>query len=377
MKTTSLTAALVVFASLLATNIARADVNNPGPIESYREKIDQSIDRGLAFLVTLQVDAAKARALNGPLTGSISDGMPGNTGITSLSIMAFLAKGHTPGQGPYGEVINRGIDYILAQQDEKGMLESKFQAGRSNGIMYSHSIATLMLAETTGMVDPQRQQRIDVALGKALSLILKAQAVPKSAENAGGWRYQPDSTDSDMSLTGWAIMALRAGRLNGARIPAENIDKAVAYILRCRNPQVGGFSYTPGGAPNQGLTAAGILCLELCGKHGDAAIGPASDFLTKSQTKGYGGNMPFFYAAYYSGQAAFQLGPEYWSKFAPQLYENLLAGQQADGGWSPADNLGRSFSTAMAILAMTPSYRQLPIYQRDESFEPDPAADSK
>jgi hypothetical protein len=52
------------------------------------------------------------------------------------------------------------------------------------------------------------------------------------------------------------------------------------------------------------------------------------------------------------------------------MYENLLAGQMADDGWPPCDNLGRCFSTAMAILAMTPSYRQLPIYQRDESFEP-------
>jgi hypothetical protein len=222
------------------------------------------------------------------------------------------------------------------------------------------------------MTDPERQRRIDVALPKALSLILRAQAVPKDPNSAGGWRYQPNSPDSDLSLTGWSIMALRAGKLNGAPIPSDAIDKAVGYILRCRHPQDGGFAYTPGGGPNQGLTGAGILCLELCGRHGHEAIKPASESLMRTQAKGYGANMNFFYNSYYASQAAFQLGPEFWAKWAPQLYENMLAGQaqQGDGGWPPCDNFGRCFSTSMAILAMTPSYRQLPIYQRDESFDP-------
>jgi len=31
-----------------------------------------------------------------------------------LAGMAFLSVGHTPGRGPYGDVINRCIDFILA-----------------------------------------------------------------------------------------------------------------------------------------------------------------------------------------------------------------------------------------------------------------------
>ena len=369
MKALSVLSLVVV---LLISASARADVNTPGPLESYKGKVDDSINRGLAFLAQQQYDAAKSRPHNAPLVGNLSDGLVGNTGITSLSIMAFLAKGHTPGQGPYGPTIDRGIDYILDQQDERGLLDSKFPGGKSNGVMYAHCISTLMLAEVTGMVDPARQRRIDVALAKALTVILKAQAVAKDPNNTGGWRYMPDSADSDLSLTGWAIMALRAGKLNGAPVPPEAIDKAVAYILRCRHPQDGGFAYNPGGGPNQGLTAAGILCLELCGRHGHEAIKPASESLLRTQVKGYGANMNFFYNTYYAGQAAFQLGPEFWGKWAPQMYENLLAGQaqMGDGGWPPCDNFGRCFSTSMAILAMTPSYRQLPIYQRDESFEP-------
>src|SRR5262249_24237973 len=154
----------------------------------------------------------------------------------------------------------------------------------------------------SGMVDPARQRKIDEALPKALGLILKAQKVNKDANNAGGWRYTPDTTESDMSLTGWAIMALPAGKLNGAPVPAENIDKAVEYILRCRQVQSGEFGYQPGGGPNHGLTAAGILCLELCGRHGHEAIAPAAKFLEQNPIKGFGANMNFYYNTYYGGQ---------------------------------------------------------------------------
>ena len=37
-------------ATLLFATSARADVNTPGPVDSYKAKIDDSINRGLAFL---------------------------------------------------------------------------------------------------------------------------------------------------------------------------------------------------------------------------------------------------------------------------------------------------------------------------------------
>ncbi len=34
--------------------------------------------------------------------------------------MAFLSKGHTPGYGPYGDTINRCIDYVKRSQNADG-----------------------------------------------------------------------------------------------------------------------------------------------------------------------------------------------------------------------------------------------------------------
>ena len=66
--------------------------------------------------------------------------------------------------------------------------------------MYSHAIATLFLTEVSGMVDPERQKKVDAVLPKALKIILTAQAVQKTdPRHASGWRYQRGSADSDLS----------------------------------------------------------------------------------------------------------------------------------------------------------------------------------
>jgi hypothetical protein len=336
-------------------------------LAAYHQRVDQAVERGLAFLATQQVSAIQAGENRLPgLAGSFRGWHePGNTGITSLGVMAFLSKGYTPGAGRYGAVINHGIDYVLSTQQASGLIARR-QASQ-NGIMYSHSISTLLLAEASGMVDPSRQRRIDDALPKALALLLAAQNVEKPDAHAGGWRYSPITVDSDLSLTGWAIMALRAGRLNGAPIPKENAAKAVEYILKCRRAD-GGFAYQPGQGATVGLTGCAVLCLELCGEHGNTAVTPAGDFILAHMPDRNDGGMKTYYAFYYCSQATFQLGSRYWETWAPRMYDSLLQTQQPNGAW-PGGEVGETYNTAMSVLAMTVAYRQLPIYHRDDTYE--------
>jgi hypothetical protein len=44
------------------------------------------------------------------------------------------------------------------------------------------------------------------------------------------------------------------------------------------------------------------------------------------------------------------------------MYRHLLPLQQQDGSWH--SDQGTSYATAMYVLALSVSYRQLPIYQR-------------
>jgi len=347
----------VVAAGLWAAPADRAIADKASPaLLKYQEKVDQSVDRALAWLARNQLpDGSWSRDTNSRNA----------TGITSLCLMAFLAKGHTPGVGPYGEIINKGVDFIVKCQQPNGML---VRGESGNGPMYSHCISTLMLSEVSGMVDPERQKKIDRAMSKAMKVILGAQQVRKDDRNAGGWRYQHDSSDSDISCTGWAIMALRSARNNGAAVPKEAIDRGIAYVMKCHQRNDGGFAYQPGGGSGWGRTGTALLCLELCGRHRDRNALMAGEWVLKNLPSNYGRGEHFSYAMYYCSQGMFQLGDDYWDRWASQMYDVMLKAQRKDGNWqSSGENVGEggdSYSTAMAVLAMSVGYRQLPIYQR-------------
>ncbi|MBS3733670.1 MAG: terpene cyclase/mutase family protein [Phycisphaerae bacterium] len=350
-------AAIVVLSACIAagaTGRTASAADDAETLPAYHKQVDAAIDRGLTYLLSKQQD-----------NGAFECPMEGNTGVTSLCVMALLAKGYTPETPPAGEAINRAIDYVVSTQADNGMLVAP--KGASHGPMYSHCISALMLSEVSGMVRPERQRRIDAALGKAVALILQAQRIKKDRQHQGGWRYQPHSEDSDISCTGWALMTLRSARNNGAPVPVEAIDDAVAYLQRCRNEDTGAFGYMPGRKHRLSCTGTGLLCLELAGRHGTKATIAAGKNILDRLPDQWGGNH-FYYGIYYCSQGMFQLGEAYWQPYARYLYAVALKTQRDNGAW-PSENgtagrAGRTYATAMTVLALSVPYRQLPIYQR-------------
>ncbi|RUL88718.1 prenyltransferase/squalene oxidase repeat-containing protein [Tautonia sociabilis] len=331
------------------------DLPGPPPRRVSNAETDAAARRALDFL-------ARSQHADGSWE---SGGFGKATSVTSLAVMSFLACGHVPGEpGPYREVIERGISYVLNHQRPDGMLVSN----TSHGPMYCHGISTLMLAEVVGMCpDPALASRCRSALAAAVALIVRAQRVPKSDDHAGGWRYQPGSYDSDLSVSGWQVVALRAARDAGCSVPSEAIDDAVDYVRRCVEPRSGGFSYQAGrGGPNSPRTGTGILSLELCGEHGTPEAIAGAEYL-REHPPNWGSDY-FFYEAYYCPQALFQLGDAYFVPYYTRLVPILLDRQEADGSWySPSGNDrtgGRNYCTAMGVLALAVEYRYLPIYQR-------------
>ncbi len=316
--------------------------------------VTRAVDRGLEFLARSQLS-----------DGSwLSSGYGKNTGIVSLAIMAFLARGHEPGRGPYGENIERAVAWVL-RQGRGGMIIRD----TSHGEMYSHGIASLMLGEVVGTIDPETPgvENIHRVHRTAINLILRAQNVPKDRWNLGGWRYTPSSEVSDISVSGWQLLALRAARDVALQVPDKNIRQAVLYITRCAHPS-GGFSYQPGGDPNIGRTGTGILALEICGEHDSREARRGGDWLLRHPLQWKG---PFFYyGAYYAAQGMYQLGGTYWKEWQASAEKLLLEKQASDGSWpSPPgatheEQAGPVYATAMAILGLGVEFRYLPIYQR-------------
>ena len=232
--------------------------------------------------------------------------------------------------------------------------------------MYCHGISTLMLAEVVGMIDdPEIAEQVRTTLVRAVKLILKAQNRPKSREHAGGWRYQPTSDDSDISVSGWQLMALRAAKSAGCEVPSENIDRAIGYLKRCAVRE-GGFGYQPGSGPNNPRTGTGILALEICGEHLTKEAVAGAEYLLEHPPQW--SSTSFFYEVYYASIAMFQMGDKYFLSYYPKLVSILLAHQGKDGSWLSDDahdrTGGRNYCTAMAVLALSVEYRYLPIYQR-------------
>jgi hypothetical protein len=359
----------------------------PAPARK-RESIDDAVDRGLEFLRTSQAkDGSWGNLAGNPWGGGFDrGGGGGDLAITSLAVMAFLSAGHVPGEGHYGTVIDRGIEWVLDHQQPDGKLVPRNLPTE----MYHHGIATLMLAEVVGLVRQENADRLRAALEKAVLIILagqrKAEGRLGPGSAAGGWRYSVVANgfgaDADLSVTGWQLLALRAAKNVGCDVPADRIRAAVAYVLRSVDTRgnSGGFCYQPGGAVTVPCTGVGVLCLELSGKeyHLSEPALKGGAFLLNDRHQMRPTDPHFYYGVYYVSQAMFQLGGNYWEGYRPKLHRLLLRDNppENNGGWlrggGDGAGYGSAYSTSMAILALTVEYRYLPIYQRfDEPMERD------
>ena len=214
------------------------------------------------------------------------------------------------------------------------------------------------------MVDRTMEKPVREALERGVALILKSQNVAKPEQHAGGWRYHAGGTDSDLSVTGWQLLALRAAKNVGCDVPAENIERAVEYVRKC-HARDGGFAYQPGGGSTATRTGTGILALEICGEHHTPEALAGADLLVRRPLRDR--DHYFYYGAYYCGVGLFQMGGRFWEATKNDLAEQLLEKQGADGSWSGQGgerSAGQVYCTSLAVLSLAVEYQYLPIYQR-------------
>ncbi|MEQ9411883.1 MAG: terpene cyclase/mutase family protein [Fuerstiella sp.] len=321
--------------------------------DEREQLIDASINRALVWLADEQLPSGAWR----------SENYGESTAATSLAVMAFMAAGHVPEEGRYGRHLSKGIAWVLSEQQTNGLLVGK---QRSHGPMYSHGIATLMLAEVSGMVSGDQADRCQRGLERAVKLIVDAQNHPKSSQHDGGWRYQPTSGDADLSVTAWQLLALRAAKDIGCDIPSQNIDRAIAYIKRLRVQRGGGFGYMAGHGATVTRSGCGIVALEVCGEHRTPETLAAAELILSRPLTSQ--EHYFFYGAYYCTVGMYKVGGAEWQTARPILYDTILGLQHPIGYWKPIHGsergAGNVYATSMAILALAIEYGYLPIYQR-------------
>jgi hypothetical protein len=327
------------------------------------ESSKQAIERAVKYLISQQKES-----------GAVTLGQH-DTAMTALAVMAMASVGITPAQDDdRGRAMSKAIDFVL--EGKRQNAEGYF--GEHDGSrMYGHGIITLMLSEMVGMGSSQEQDaKIHEACQKGIDLILKSQRRSKSGANRGGWRYTPDASDADLSVSVWQLMALRSAKTDGLDVPAGAIEQAIIYLKRsCTSPLDGegkpvradsGFAYTPGSGDIQyAMTAAGALAMQVCGQYDSPLVHNAIEWLKKHPPKW--GTRYFFYGTYYYAQAMHQQGGITAEEAEKLVRDVLLPKQNEDGGWTPEGEeggAGRVYATCMAVLSLSVRFHYLPIYQR-------------
>jgi hypothetical protein len=356
-------------------NDAPTDVLTPA---EWRE-LDESVQRALIFL-------ASEQAPDGSFP-TLSHAQPA---VTSLCVLAFMAHGHMPGEGEFGDRLEKATNFIINCQKRNGliMLEGPDTAEITRNVehlksvagAYNHAISSLTLAEMYGMRPERKSAAVQAAIEKSIKASLTMQRWPKDFPyDQGGWRYihDYDQTDSDLSVSGWELMFLRSARNAGFDVPQQTIDEAVNYVRRTFVPQYGTFDYRirRSDTRSRGMTGAGILALGHAGFHNSNEAKSAGRELLEYSFEVYNDNQPFptrdryHYSLFMCCQGSYQLGNPYWEQFFPRAANAVLRHQFPNGSWDAESfhrdrRYGNAYTTAMVILALGAPNQFLPIFQR-------------
>ncbi len=340
----------VVVAALVCPPQVRADVK-------MDDETKKACERALKWLSKKQ-----------NIDGSWSDSAyQRNTAITAFSLLAFMSQGNLPQKGQYAPEVTKGVNFLIASQRDDG-----YVVGSSGGNMYCHGMATLALAELCGSTG---DNKVKAALTKAVNLIEKTQNFQ------GGWRYQPQPSDADISITIMQVMALRAAYNAGLELKKDTIEKAIKFIETCYHAPTGGFTYQPGNnAPGFARTAAGICVLYLTGRakeylKNDANnpkkvdLEKAVEFLKKK----VGHQQHYWYGVYYAAHAMYQYGQEKgkekeWEDWYRSMVQEIVPKQvktgNDEGYWQQPYDVGPVYATAIATIVLSVPTHYLPIFQR-------------
>jgi hypothetical protein len=360
------------------TDAATAPVEEPvtdaeatcSVLDYDRAAVKRAVARGLAWLASRQetygawvgdvgnkqqdsylvhYDAARARAEG-----------KGHPGVTGFAGMAFLASGHVPGRGPYGPVVERALDYVLA-----GDPSDEFIADSETN-MYGHAFATLFLAQAEGMARG-RDPRLLPRLRSAAHLIARCQ------NETGGWRYHPYAEECDLSVTVCQTQALRAAKEAGVSVKASTIKRVIEYLDDSRvpyGPHRGCFYYkitgrSPRTKTSFAINAAAVATLHAAGVYDESKYGAALKYVDEEYVdvrRDYADHFYFWYGNWHAVQAFRMEGGPRFARYFERLAGDLLRLQRDDGRWLNYTGPGDEWSTAIACLILAVPDGLLPLF---------------
>jgi hypothetical protein len=341
-----------LFSALFAAGLLSAgEADKPTDDLPIDPQARAAIDKGCGYLAAVQ----KA---DGAFPADLGD----TTAVVGLAALAWMGAGSLPGEGPFGRECARAINYLIVQQQADGLIHKD---GTGSPPLYGHGYAVLALAEAWG---ESQDDRIGKALKKAVLRLATCQS------KRGGWRYEPDGREDDLSSTVIQLMALRAAADAGCFVPKDTMERAANYVKSLHNARAkggdGGFAYRPGGdqASAYPRSAAGLTALLVAGEFRAEAVREVLVYLLQFQPYGRKGAYQFvyyghYYAAYgiHQTQSLGEWGTRAWKAWYPAVVSEMVGKQNQAGSWI---GMQGASTTTLALLTLEVPLRFLPVYQR-------------
>jgi hypothetical protein len=342
----ALAAVVIVFAAADNRLAAQPPGGRVGDV--VPRDVREMYDRGLNYLAKTQGE-----------DGSWPKSMQPGAGTVGMALMVFLASGEDPNFGMYSVHVRKALRNIISGQEA-----STGYLGQS---MYHHGFGMLALAEAYGAVDDRNLWpggKNERSIGAALELAVRAAITAQKHNSQNGWRYSPDSSDADTSVSGAVLVGLLAARNAGIEIPDQSIDQAISFYRQMTSSS-GQVAYAGIGGFDESTARVSIATLVYAvARRKDlaeykATLGFLKERIEGSPDQGRGYED---YTRYYEAQALFQGDVEAWAKWNKILIRQLKQAQQPDG--SINGQFGPSVTTSFSLLALALNYRFLPIYER-------------
>ncbi|HKD37510.1 MAG TPA: hypothetical protein VKB78_11940, partial [Pirellulales bacterium] len=352
-------------------------------------RTEQAIEMGLVYLAQMQLADGSWSLHRFPGATEADAGIyRSDTAATGLSLLAYLGAGYDHYDDKYRDTVRRGLEYLLRNQKPNGDLfmpmDRQYSTKEFNvnsvARLYSHSIATIAVCEALGMTGDKRLRE---PAQKAVNFLVAAQS-----RRTGGWRYEPGE-GGDVSVTGWAVTALKSGELAGLQVPKQTYQRASQFFDSAQASKQDGsrYLYNPDDRqaqlPNDNqrptMTAVALLGRIYTGwSRENPNMVRAAEFIKANPPRmsdKYGRDTYYWY---YATQVMFQLGGDYWKswneRLHPMLINSQITGGPYAGSWDPrapvpdrwGEVCGRIYVTAMNLLSLEVYYRHLPIYEVPE-----------
>lgn len=306
---------------------------------------EAAVDRALAWLASTQ-------ETNGMWAIARHEGQgEHDVAATALALLAFYGRSErhdTPCR--YQDNVRRGLQWLLAQQNP---LTGDLRGDRGKD-MYDQCIGTLALAEAYGLT---KDESLRSAVQSAVFFLVDAQHPAM-----GGWRYQP-LQEPDLSVSGWAIMALKSAEFSGIHVQRKTFDLVRTFMKSVSTGTSGGaFAYQPKGSTGtKAMIATGFFCSQLLGLSPNSR--QAFEAASLVETNGCLGDVYFLYYGTLSG---YQFQGSHWRGWRNRIHRELLEAQAANGSWLLPNGHGRSggrvAGTALVALSLESHYRYTPLY---------------